>query len=467
MSSCTLSYLNKTNLPLSEKERLTELHNQIFEELKQSKYLRKYKGQLVMPKHGYDVRWASADIKRVNERYGGKVVSVIYDRSDKYFKAMVDVLKSVTPGVKNIFKSNPELADAVYEALGFNDNNFELKENKEAFGKEPHPEGATTYDIFSNGRKIGKIALFNGKNPMIKGLNLNESERNKGLGKALYKWLNYKATLKGGKLYADQEFISPDAQRVWESLNKEGLVDLTGNSPKFNDKQKQQAQQQYSQYLDSIFPDSKVKDIVYHGTSRDFQGFIKGKQVTPKGRTRGGIWFTDFANADWVYKEDNGKVIAALINIKNPTEYNTERKFDELYKEYYTKLPLDKGQWKDIQQLLDNKKGDGLLLDIFDATTSGDIGEFTKQQVVFEPEQIHILGSKQDIDGFKNYVNTQKAISQIDITMQAGNQYFAGGIVFPTYEDAQSFKEKVEQEYVQMEINRLFEAGELQIDCDI
>lgn len=97
MSSCTLSYLNKTNLPLSEKERLTELHNQIFEELKQSKYLRKYKGQLVMPKHGYDVRWASADIKRVNERYGDKVVSVIYDRSDKYFKAMVDVLKTIKP----------------------------------------------------------------------------------------------------------------------------------------------------------------------------------------------------------------------------------------------------------------------------------------------------------------------------------------------------------------------------------
>ena len=57
-----------------------------------------------------------------------------------------------------------------------------------------------------------------------------------------------------------------------------------------------------------------------------------------------------------------------------------------------------------MQQLIDNKQGDGLLLDIFDATTSGDIGEFTKQQVVFEPEQIHILSSKQDIEGFKDFV---------------------------------------------------------------
>ena len=30
--------------------------------------------------------------------------------------------------------------------------------------------------------------------------------------------------------------------------------------------QKQQAQQLYSQYLDTIFPNSKVKDIVYHGS---------------------------------------------------------------------------------------------------------------------------------------------------------------------------------------------------------
>jgi hypothetical protein len=167
----------------------------------------------------------------------------------------------IKPGVPELFESNPDLAQSVYEALGFNNNNFELKENKEAFGKEPHPEGATSYDIFSNSRKIGRIALLDGKNPMIKGLNLNESERNKGLGKSLYKWLNYKATLKGGRLYADQEFISLDAQRVWESLNKEGLVDLTGASPKFNDKQKQQALQQYSQYLDSIFPDSKVEEM--------------------------------------------------------------------------------------------------------------------------------------------------------------------------------------------------------------
>ncbi len=154
------------------------------------------------------------------------------------------------------------------------------------------------------------------------------------------------------------------------------------------------------------FNNSVVKDIVYHGASKDFQGFIKNKKIIPKGKTKGGIWFTDFANADWVYKEEEGKVIAALINLKNPIEYKTERYFDDEYGDYLNSKPLKEGQWKDVQQLIDNKQGDGLLLDIFDATTSGDIGEFTKQQVVFEPEQIHILGSKQDIKGFKNWVSS-------------------------------------------------------------
>ena len=33
--------------------------------------------------------------------------------------------------------------------------------------------------------------------------------------------------------------------------------------------------EEYSQYLDTIFPDSKVKDIVYHGTTAEFDKFDK------------------------------------------------------------------------------------------------------------------------------------------------------------------------------------------------
>ena len=57
--------------------------------------------------------------------------------------------------------------------------------------------------------------------------------------------------------------------------------------------QKQQAQQLYSQYLDTIFPDSKVKDIVYHGTLDKIESFDKSKigKNTIKDRPKG-FYFT-------------------------------------------------------------------------------------------------------------------------------------------------------------------------------
>ena len=207
-----------------------------------------------------------------------------------------------------------------------------------------------------------------------------------------------------------------------DALKKEGLLEEIDNtlsvySQQLSPQQKQDALNAYTDYIARVSlgilknPSSggynytsQAKDIVYHGTDKEFTEFVKGKEIIPKGKTKGGIWFTDFDNADWVYKEEGGKVVAALINLKNPIEYSTDRFFDEQYGDNLPTKPLKEGQWKDVQKLLDNKNGDGLLLDIFDATTAGDIGEFTKQQVVFEPEQIHILGSKQDIEGFKDFV---------------------------------------------------------------
>jgi hypothetical protein len=323
-------------------------------------------------------------LKTTTTNIGGYIeaISNAYDDVyDEMFAAMLEAEEQgqtfeedtteqfVIEGVEELFNENPELANQVYEALGFNDNNFELKENKEAFGKEPQPEGATSYDIFSNGRKIGQIALFGGKNPMIKGLKLNESERNKGLGKSLYKWLNYKAALQGGRLYADQEFISLDAQRVWESLNKEGLVDLTGNSPKFNDKQKQQAIQQYSAYLDTIFPDSKVKDIVYRG------GNLGSKQPQDVE-----AFTTNKSYAEYRAGQNNTNVYPAVLNIKD----------SELIEKKETRtLSLDRDdfQYEDYG-FTDNK----------DQTKQ--LGNF----YTVKENNRHILGNKQDIEGFKKFV---------------------------------------------------------------
>ena len=86
--------------------------------------------------------------------------------------------------INNLFNENESLANAVYEALGVEVNNFKLIPNK-----EKHPEDANTYDVIYNNEKIGVVALFEGKNKTIKGVKLDEKFRNKGLGKKLYKFL--------------------------------------------------------------------------------------------------------------------------------------------------------------------------------------------------------------------------------------------------------------------------------------
>lgn len=119
----------------------------------------------------------------------------------------------------------------------------------------------------------------------------------------------------------------------------------------------------YASYLDSIYPDSKVKDIVYHGTEQSFEEF--NTDIISNGRTKGdGVYFTDnkaaaerlagISDLDremLTAKEISNYVKPAIVNSNNPIEDN---------------------------------------------------------EVVVQPEQIHILGNKQDIEGFKEFVNKKE-----------------------------------------------------------
>ncbi len=150
--------------------------------------------------------------------------------------------------------------------------------------------------------------------------------------------------------------------------------------------QKQQAQQLYSQYLDSIFPDSKVKDIVYHGTANDIQEF------TDKTLNYGkGVYFTkdfDYATTyrrldiDKPYAKNGGKNIPVFLNVTNPKLFKNTKNFN--YNEFGNIIEKP-------------KNNDAYILDEQEAS----------EYVVFEPEQIHILGGKQDIEGFKQFVSKE------------------------------------------------------------
>lgn len=269
----------------------------------------------------------------------------------------------IKPSVTELFESNPELANAVYSALGFNylknfDGNIDMLAS----------DIASSYD--------------------------------------------------GAKKASD--FI-PQIQK-----------DL------------QQVQQLYSQYLDTIFPDSKVKNIVYRGKT-DSQTNQKSKEL--------GIFFTDDKNAANIYAvkykgdEFDDSIIQGIVNKfgLNPTieEIKSEIAFFE--KMGATKEQIEKDAKKFQNYILNNRgtheqvilniknpknltvkdwfdnydnssnlkeNSDGLLLKGGKQSNNRiyDAGE--NQIVVFEPEQIHILGSKQDIKGFKEFVDNKQNIQK-------------------------------------------------------
>ena len=126
---------------------------------------------------------------------------------------------------------------------------------------------------------------------------------------------------------------------------KPGVQELFESNPELA---KIGTEQQYSQYLDTVFPDSKVKDIVYHGTEDKFDKFdIKYFGKNDYGDLGKGFYFA-FDKAS-IFNEPI--VISAIVN------------------------------------------------DIEAKTSPG------YEIMIPKSEQIHILGNKQDIEGFKEFAN--------------------------------------------------------------
>ena len=173
-------------------------------------------------------------------------------------------------------------------------------------------------------------------------------------------------------------------------------------------------EEQYSQYLDTIFPDSQVKDIVYHLGAENIESFKNRSEreyelFGKKGKIiLNGIYFGGINNKDTINPrfDESKKKYAVVLNIKNY----------ELKKKKYTAGISDEKLNIYIKQGLD-----GVISDEEDTTT--------KEYVVFEPEQIHILGSKKDIEGFKKFVGKEEKITdniQIDSEL---NSYITDQVI--------------------------------------
>jgi len=295
--------------------------------------------------------------------------------------------------VVELFDSNPELANAVYEALGFVPKMIS-REGQEYFN---NPRIRFFVKIADEVRAVlpdvkeGYTRLYRGNRPSD--LKSNPQFTNSLEGIALPFLMSYEGQLsyidvptpdlskyvQRGGVATNAEFIvtsemaksaTPIDNTIVEKY-KEQYPDKLA-PVEITPQQKQEAQQLYSQYLDTIFPDSKVKDIVYHSTSELFETFDKLKQVSP------GFYFTP--NSKSAYFGRNDIIYAVILNVKNPIS-----------------------NYKEITEIAEQGTLDAFIEKNYDG-----IVELQEKEeiIVFELEQIHILGSKQDIEGFKAFVES-------------------------------------------------------------
>jgi len=398
------------------------------------------------------------------DRIAGYSSKTYYDLNDKLFDELqrledLQASSNTKSGVQELFESNPELANEVYEALGF-ETKLKTSLGKELEYKDPYvPTGSLNnfkqYQVLDEkNNDIGSVIIeYRGDQTVI--LHPKLTITGKGYGKDLYKLISSKFNVEIQEWNEGGISKSDSAKAMWDSLEKEGnakrIVDeeqgdnfrVVKYNTQITPQQKQEAQQLYSQYLDTIFPDSKVKDIVYH---------ISDKTLTPK---KGQIHFyLDSSTRDsnnykfHILKNLESVLIDKETDNKNSGLNNVENYiFDNFNYEFFTaewyrnplkfyndiinKAKEDKRldvieylKGKETLAILNVKNPYNETIESLNKTTvdviknkiktDGIIGQESwgygldkteKEIVVFEPEQIHILGSKKDIEGFKKFTN--------------------------------------------------------------
>ncbi len=328
----------------------------------------------------------------------------------------------IKPGVEELFDSNPELVNAVYKALGFRTPNITVLPNgnlkivafrTEKVGptsKGEYQRGKGLYlslDKPYPGEDVYTVELeISPKNLLDRKLGFGEisedyfiDEKNKRVDRQLDTLHEFKQSL---GIKAEIGSIDGALMNELVLFDKELIDKALTSKQVYNSKQKQQAQQLYSQYLDSIFPDSKVKDVVYHGANEPIEGEKFAKREGATGR---GIWFSGsrkYAQIQMDRAQPSESLIGrklrgaptmyqVVLNIKNPKNFynatgallvQTPSKFEEQY---------------------DRKTNDAALFHHPNSKKPA-TADSADQVVVFEPEQIHILGNKQDVEGFKQFV---------------------------------------------------------------
>jgi len=148
---------------------------------------------------------------------------------------------------------------------------------------------------------------------------------------------------------------------------KEGVDFVFEQNPEFS---QIGTEEQYSEYLDTIFPESKVRDIVYHGSKEKINKFYEPTSELSLGKPA--IYFRKK-----IEKHAKDKLISHQVII------NSE-------------FPLIVNDFNEYSEIKNRRFHDSVYIK--------DEDEFA----VFTAEKVYILGVNQDLENFKKFVENNK-----------------------------------------------------------
>lgn len=239
-------------------------------------------------------------------------------------------------------------------------------------------------------------------------------------------------------LVSSSNFIQQEQVKKFTELqerlnNKEFLEGAKNAFESSEELQRFGTQEQYNDYIARVSlgivknpssgeynHESQVKDIVYHGANEPIEG---EKFVVRQGATGNGIWFsgskryaTNVMNRAPQPESLSGRKLrgdatmySVLLNIKNPAHfYESSGAILAQSSERFLEGQIEPHRLHGNKQY-DKNVNDGALFH-HPNSKKPETSDSAEQVVVFEPEQIHILGSKQDVQGFKEFAANQQNI---------------------------------------------------------
>lgn len=330
--------------------------------------------------------------------------------------------------IRDVFNINPELRSVALNTLKSGDSVYLYRiENKNI---ENEPDGITSHKDLKGlwfTPNLETVLMYLRKSQQTFGL---KPEKVNGANLVIIKikkerlenlHVNKNSIASQMDVENDNYIIPEDIKR--EYINIDNVQDKVGNFNNFQKAKKQieevvkrfedkEAMKLYKDYLETIFIESKERGIFWHGSPNKIEKFLspesdgyKKQETTTTGVA--GIYFTDkksIADRYQDFKEEGlpGYVYPVLLNIKKPIIVG-DKATDGISDNTLGVVAL----WNIQKGVISGLRKAGV-----DAIKTGEYASRKEGNVeiaVFEPEQIYILGSDNDLDNFKifchNYYN--------------------------------------------------------------